>query len=153
MNRRFILRGRAPISRVSRHGGRIAALAMSLAACDAGSTAPDPFGGTYSLRTSNGVSLPAPYAPGGAATIQRGNLTVVDPERLSVTLGLGLTAAEAADQTFTFRYQRVGDSLVISTPIGSGGRVSGSSVRLQTGFPAPPSLGFNLYYHDLTFRR
>ena len=126
--------------------------ALSGTACES-TTEPEPFGGAYTLRSSNGIDLPAPYAPGGPSTIQRGTLTVEEPATMRVTLGIGATLADASDQQFMFQYQQVGDSLIVPVPAGMGGRLVGSTVRLRIGLPAPPSMGFDVYWHDLTFRR
>ena len=131
----------------------VATALVALSACG-GSTEPSlPFGGDYALRTSNGAALPAPLVPDGAPIIRSGVLSVMSGDSLRVTLRIGSTAAEAGDQRLFFRYQQSGDSLIIPIPFGAGGKVQGRTVRLHVGLPLPPSQGFALIWHDLTFER
>ena len=129
-------------------------LALLLVACgDGGTASDDAFGGSYALRATNGDPIPAALAPDGPPVIQRGELTVIPPDTLRVTLWIGDTPAAAIPRPYGFGFRQSGDSLIITIPAGAGGRLRAARVDLRLGFPAPPSQGFFLYWHDLVFVR
>lgn len=125
---------------------------MSVVGCRDATGPAGPLGGQYRLRVVDGHGLPAPAAFGGL--VMAGTLDATTPDSLRVTLRSTAPQGGAAyDREDAFLYRRVGDSLVVTGPIGVGGRVDRSGVRLRLAFRGAYSAGFPLYWYDLTFRR
>lgn len=130
---------------------------LVLAACDGG-TDPDEFGGRYVLRSMDGASLPAPFFPGtsfphSTVQVREGSLDVGAANEVTIALVTGTEGGPASTVQHSLAFRRQGDSLVVPSHTGSGGRITGKEVRFRTSFPAPPANGLYSVTHDFVFAR